>query len=215
MINLKKLPLIFFNKVFSMFFLGILIITSMVFITGTKANAAQLSKLNNSELFSNTITNGQPILDSDGNAVSSANNYYIRVVDEKKPYNDYYFDDSYRGAYDWVCTAAKSHGSMKYTIDNPSPVEGSSYYFKDLHHDGYLKSYKPDSSYRVGGVYAGGQSGADQWYFNRKSVNGKTGYTMTSNRSGVDVYADTSKTMSLVVNKPKEGDNFIIIFEKA
>ncbi|WP_314576153.1 hypothetical protein [Enterococcus gilvus] len=215
MINDTKLSSMCFSRLFGMLFLGLLLVTGISCIGATKGHAAELTQNNkNSSLFSakSPKSSGEPLLNSFGYPISKYDDLYIRVIDETRPDANYYFENHYRGAYDWVLLANTTSKTYKYKVLGDELVEGTPYYVMDVNDNGYLKSYKPDLSYLKGGVYEGGKSGADKWTFNRKIIDGKVGYEMTSDRSGVNVTADINNTSSLVVNS-SAGDKFIVIFE--
>lgn len=206
MFDIKKLPFSSSKNIFSMLLLGILFFTSLFFISGNKVNADALNI--------NNINDSIPVYDSDGDQVTGTRNYHIRVFVPGKPNNLYYFQNHYRGAYDWVFTGIGTPAGYKYTVVANKVYEDAYNPFLDVTDNGYLKTYKPDVWYTKGGVYEGGKSGADWWRFTRANEYPHLyAYHMISSRKGVSVKADTSNTSSLVVNT--RGEDFLIIFEKA
>ncbi|MGK0552859.1 hypothetical protein ACSFB8_12450 [Enterococcus faecalis] len=211
--NLKKLPLISFSKMFSMFLLGMVFFTSLFLAMGIKVNADQLEKTNNNLL--STAAESQALIDSDGNPISNANGYYIRAVVDGVPDKVYYFENHRKplSTYDWLYLTPTKEKACKYTIDDPAPTENVQYYFKNVDDNKYLTGHPWDFFHRKGGVYESKKEEADKWYFKPTRIGGKTGYELYMSLDVFRVYFDPD-TSSVIANG-NIGHPFYFFFEKA
>ncbi|MGK0550705.1 hypothetical protein ACSFB8_01660 [Enterococcus faecalis] len=214
MYAIKQVPNIYFRKMITMFFLGTVFFLSLFFSNGITVNADQLAKTNENNLLS-TGGKSQPIVDSEGNPVSSTNDYYIRAVVYKLPNNLYYFENHRSLYYKWLYFTPTKDKAQRYTLEDSSPRREDAYYIKNVTDNKYLKGYRHNIWHPKGGVYNEKKENADQWYLQRHELSGGLiGYEIVMSVAQPMFLAFDPNTSS-VINDNSAEYNFCLVFEKA